>query len=120
MDKKLLMDSFGWGFVVWLMGYGLGIVFFTIVPHSLIGWFVTPIGIVVALFVLFKKIKVRPLNYYLLISIIWAAIAIFCDYFFLVTAFKPIDGYYKLDVFLYYVITFSLPLIVGAFKLGRK
>jgi hypothetical protein len=35
------------------------------------------------------------------------------DYFLLVKVFKPVDGYYKLDVYLYYVLTFILPLIVG-------
>ncbi len=35
------------------------------------------------------------------------------DYFFLVKMFKPADGYYKLDVYLYYVLTFILPLVVG-------
>ena len=44
-------------------------------------------------------------------------IAVICDYFFLVKAFNPADGYYKLDVYLYYGLTFILPLAVG---LGKK
>jgi len=40
---------------------------------------------------------------------------------FIVKAFKPADGYYKLDVYLYYALTFALPLIVGwRKKLIRK
>jgi len=40
-------------------------------------------------------------------------IAVIFDYLFLVKMFKPTDGYYKLDVYLYYILTFLLPLIVG-------
>ena len=113
MGKQIFIDLFGWGFLLWLIGYGLGILLFTIVPLSLIGWIITPIGTVITLFVLFKKIKSKSLQYYLLLSISWTLIAIVCDYFFLVKAFKPADGYYKFDVYLYYALTFTLPLIVG-------
>ena len=116
MSKKTLVDLFGWGFLLWLIGYGLGILLFTLVPVSLIGWIITPIGIFITLWVLFKKIKSDSLNYYLLTSIAWTAIAIICDYLFLVKAFNPADWYYKLDVYLYYVLTFILPLAVGFFK----
>jgi hypothetical protein len=34
--------------------------------------------------------------------------------------FKPADGYYKLDVYLYYILTFALPLIVGWRKSTNK
>lgn len=111
--KQFFKDAFFWGFLVWLIGYGLGIVFFTIVPHNLIGWFVMPIGILISLFVLIKKVKGNTLRYYLGIAIIWTVIAIVCDYFFLVRAFKTTNTYYKFDVYLYYSLTFTLPLIVG-------
>ncbi len=116
MNKKVLMDSFGWGFILWLVGYLLGIILFALVKPGLIGWFIMPIGILITLFVLLKKVKSSSLKYYLLISISWMLIAIVFDYFFLVKAFKPADGYYKLDVYLYYLLTFTLPLIVGIYK----
>ena len=72
-----------------------------------------PIGIVVALWVLFKKVKGESFLYYLFLALIWTLIAVAFDYFFIVKAFKPVDGYYKLDVYLYYVLTFLLPLFVG-------
>lgn len=115
MNKKILTDTLGWGFLLWLLGYGLGILLFTIVPPSLIGWIITPIGTLVTLYILFKKIS-GSFNHYLLISIVWTIIAIVFDYFFLVKAFKPADGYYKFDVYLYYAVTFTLPLIVGWYK----
>jgi hypothetical protein len=47
------------------------------------------------------------------LAIVWVLIAVICDYFFLVKAFKPADGYYKLDVYVYYFLTFALPILVG-------
>jgi hypothetical protein len=71
-----------------------------------------PIGIAITLWVLFKKVKGEKLSYYLTISVTWTLIAILFDYLFLVKVFKPADGYYKLDVYLYYLIVFLLPLLV--------
>ena len=113
MNKKLLEDSIGWGFLLWLFGYILGIVFFMFVPPSMLGWAIMPFGIGITLFVLIKKIGKKPMSHYLLLGVVWTLIAIVCDYFFLVKLLKPVDGYYKLDVYLYYIITFALPLLVG-------
>lgn len=113
MTKQLLRDGLGWGFLLWLVGYVLGIILFMMVPVSMVGWVITPIGTAMTLWVLFKKVKGNNFKYYLLIAIIWTLVAIIFDFFFLVKLFKPADGYYKLDVYLYYMLTFSLPLIVG-------
>ena len=112
MNKQLLKDTLGWGFVLWMIGYVLGIILFMIVPSSLLGWIIMPIGTIITLWVLFKKVKGNSLRYYLFLAISWTLIAIIFDYFFLVKAFKPADGYYKLDVYLYYSLTFILPLFV--------
>lgn len=113
MNRQFYKDAFGWGFILWFIGYVLGITLFMIVPISMIGWIIMPVGALITLRVLFKKIKTGPLRYYLFLSVVWTVIAIVFDYFFLVKAFKPADGYYKLDVYLYYVLTFILPLLVG-------
>jgi hypothetical protein len=113
MNKQFYKDAFGWGFVLWLIGYGLGMVFFSIVPPAIIGWVIMPIGTVITLWVLLKKVKANSFRYYILLAIVWPLIAVVFDYFFLVKAFKPADGYYKLDVYLYYALTFILPIIVG-------
>lgn len=113
---QFLKDAFIWGFVLWLIGYILGIVLFLLVPASLIGWIVTPFGIIITLWILIKKLKSNSIQYYFLIAVIWTLIAIICDYFLLVQVFKPEDGYYKTDVYLYYVLTFLLPLLVGLKK----
>jgi hypothetical protein len=111
--KLLLRNTLVWGFILWIIGYVLGIILFAVVPHSLIGWVIMPIGVLVTLWVLLKKIKATSFQQYILIGFIWAIIAIVCDYFLLVKLFKPADGYYKLDVYLYYLLTFLLPIFVG-------
>ena len=47
MTKNFLKDSLGWGFVLWLIGYVLGVVLFAIVPPSMIGWVIMPIAFLV-------------------------------------------------------------------------
>lgn len=113
MKKTFLKDAFGWGFILWLIGYALGIMLFTVVPLTLIGWIILPIGTIITLWVLTKKIKGETFSYFAKLALVWLIIAVVFDYFFLVKAFKPADGYYKPDVYLYYALIFILPLIVG-------
>jgi len=120
MSRRFFMDAFGWGFALWLIGFALGIMLFTIVPLSMIGWVIMPIGIIIALWILLKKVKGDSFQYYALLAVVWVVIAVAFDYFFLVQAFKPADGYYKLDVYLYYAITFLLPLVVGWRKFASQ
>lgn len=115
-NKNLLKDSLGWGFVLWLIGYGLGMILFSVVPISLIGWIILPIGTTITLWVLFKKIKGDTFQYYVLLAFVWVIIAIIFDYFFIVKLLKPADFYYKTDVYLYYSLTFLLPLFAGWHK----
>ena len=82
-------------------------------PPLLLGWVIMPLGIAITLWVLSKKIQSNDFQYYITLAIVWTLVAIIFDYFFLVTLFQPADGYYKLDVYLYYILTFALPLIVG-------
>jgi len=109
-----------WGFILWLVGYVLGIVLFMAVPPSVIGWIITPIGIAITSWVLIKKIKGDSLQYYALIGLVWVLIAVMCDYFFLVLAFNPADGYYKFDVYLYYALTLFLPISIGWWKKPKQ
>ncbi len=113
MNKQIFKDIIGWGLVLWMIGYVLGIVLFMLVPLWVIGWIIMPIGIAITLWILVSKIKTTNLRDYLLIGIGWTWIAVVLDYFLLVKLFQPADGYYKLDVYLYYLATFILPLLVG-------
>lgn len=107
--KQFYIDAFVWGFVLWLIGYLLGMILFFVVPLNMVGWVILPIGTIITLWVLFRKIKGDSFNYYLYLAIIWTLIAIVFDYLFIVKALSA-DGYYKLDVYLYYALTFILPL----------
>lgn len=109
----MLKDALGWGFMLWLAGYVLGIVFFMLVPTSVIGWFVAPIGIIITLWVLYEKIYTEDLKYYLKLGVIWTTIAVILDYIFIIMILKPEESYYKPDVYLYYLFTFILPPLVG-------
>lgn len=120
MTKQFYKDAFGWGLVLWFIGYVLGIILFALVSPAMIGWIIMPIGTIITLWVLFKKIKSDSFKYYLQLAIAWTLIAVVCDYLFLVKAFNPADGYYKLDVYLYYALIFILPLIAGSTKQKQK
>lgn len=113
VSKRFLIDAFVWGITIWVIGYVLGIVFFFVVPVGLVGWLIMPIGILITIWILLKKIKGDSFKYYLLIGVIWTLIAIFLDYFLLVKLFKPADGYYNLDVYIYYCTTLLLPPLIG-------
>lgn len=116
MNKHFIMDLLGWGSILWLIGYSLGILLFFLLPTSFIGWAILPIGFAATLWVLLKKAKGTSFQYYLFLGITWVLIAVTFDYLFIVKAFNPPDGYYKFDVYLYYLLTFATPLVVGLWK----
>ena len=113
MSKQFLKDSFGWGLMLWFIGYIMGIVFFFVLPPALIGWVILPVGFIITLWVVLKKVKGDTLQYYVALAIVWIVTATLLDYLFIVKVFKPADGYYKLDVYLYYSLTFIIPLAIG-------
>lgn len=113
MNKQLVKDALGWGFVLWLIGYALGMVLFALVPVSLIGWVILPIGTVVALFVAFAKVNGGTVRHFVVVALCWTAIAVIADHIFIVLLLKPEDGYYKPDVYLYYALTLAIPLFAG-------
>jgi hypothetical protein len=110
------MNTLFWGFALWLFGYILEIVFFAFVPKERIGWFVLPIGLIATLLVLFKKIERESFKCFIGLGVIWTVIAVVFDYVFIVRLFNSTD-YYKPDVYLYYTLTFLLPITVGWYRL---
>ena len=119
MFKKRFMDTAGWGFILWFIGYGLGMIFLVLVPTYMIGWFVLPIGTPITIYVALKRLKNSSKHalYYLIVAITWVLIATVFDYIFIVKAFNA-QNYYDLDVFIYYILTFLIPLFIGM-KYGR-
>ncbi len=119
MTKQFFKDSFGWGFILWLIGYILGIVFFMTVPNLAFGWIIMPIGTAITIWVLLNKVKPESLKRYILLGFIWMSLAIIFDYIFNVKMFN-ITNYYKLDIYVYYIITLALPIIIGLKKISIK
>jgi len=113
--KKIFLNTIWWGFILWFFGYVLGMIFFVFVPKDLIGWFVMPIGTIFILWVLGKKIKRESFGCYFGLGIFWTLIAVLLDYIFIVKLFNSAD-YYKFDVYLYYFLTFALPVAVGWYR----
>lgn len=115
---KIFLNTIFWGFVLWLFGYILGMVFFAFVPKGLIGWFVLPLTLIATFWVLIKKIKRESFGCYIGLGIIWTILAVALDYVFLVKLFKATE-YYKFDVYLYYILTLILPMVVGWYNLKK-
>lgn len=75
-----------------------------------------PIAIAITLWVLFKKIVREEFGCYIGLGVIWTIMAVALDYLFIVKLLKAGD-YYKFDVYLYYALTFLLPVAVGWWKM---
>jgi hypothetical protein len=118
-NGKIFLDTVKWGFVLWVFGYVLGIVFFALVPKEQIGYFVMPLGIAFTLWVLWKKIQREELMCYFGLGVIWTLLAIILDYIFNVKLFGIVD-YYQPDVYLYYVLTLALPVAFGWYRFKVK
>lgn len=112
---KTFLNTVFWGFVLWLFGYILGFVFFFLVPKNILGWCVMPFGIAITLWALLRKIKREEFGCYFGLGLIWTVMAVVLDYIFIVKMLKSAD-YYKADVYVYYALTFLLPLTVGWYK----
>jgi hypothetical protein len=118
--KDKLKNMLFWGFILWLVGYIAGIILFFIVPKDVIGWVITPFAAFLTVWILVKKVKRPELTCYFGTGLVWTIMAIILDYIFLVKLFKAESTYYKPDVFLYYFLTFTLPIIVGYWKFKHK
>jgi hypothetical protein len=116
MLKAFLKDAVGWGLGLWFIGYALGMVLFFVVPPALIGWIIMPIGAALTVWVAFKKLSAQKPPEYLVIAVVWTLIAVLFDYIFIVKMLKPVDGYYKFDVYVYYALTFLIPFAAGLGK----
>jgi hypothetical protein len=118
-NLKIFLNTVSWGFILWLIGYVLGFIFYAFVPKELIGWYILPVGIIITFWVLFKKIARKNFTCYFGIAIFWTLIAVIFDYLFIVKLLNS-ASYYKLDVYIYYLLTFLLPIIVGLYKFSNK
>ncbi|MCM2339319.1 MAG: hypothetical protein NDI62_02585 [Burkholderiales bacterium] len=116
---KIFLNTVFWGFILWLFGYILGFVFFAIAPKELIGWYILPFGVAFTLFVLIKRVSRSEFGCYFGLGLIWTIMAIVLDYFLLIKMLNA-TNYYKIDVYIYYILTFILPLLVGWYKFKKN
>lgn len=114
MSKTKLIDTIGLGFAVWLVGYAAGMMLFAFVPLSVLGWFVLAVLIPVAIFIAYKRFRgmKAPALYFLFVAASWVSLAVVFDHLFIVKAFN-VQNYYDVDVFIYYALTFFIPLSMG-------
>ncbi len=116
MSNTFVKNGFGWGAALWLVGYALSFAFFPFVPNAYLGWTIMPFGIIATVWVLKVKIDYFPISEYARLGVAWVLVALVLDYVFIVKLLAPADGYYKLDIYLYYLLTLLLPPVVGWYK----
>ena len=121
MEKiKIVKNNIFWGLVLWFIGWVLGVVLFMTPLKDYMGWIITPIGTLITIWVLLKKVDREQYMCYLGVAIFWTVIAIVMDLLFNVLLFNIGVSYYKLDIYIYYALTFILPLLVGAYKFRKS
>lgn len=117
MERKTrtkLIDTLGLGFVIWLIGYIASILLWGFVSHDMLGWVLFVIFIPLMLYLPYRRFRNRKetVGYYFLVALAWLLIAVVFDYIFIVKLFDAKD-YYKLDIFVYYTVTFLAPFLIG-------
>jgi len=112
--KTKLIDTLGLGFVIWLIGYIASILLWGFISHDILGWVIFVIFIPLMAYMPYRRFRSRKetAGYYLLVALAWLLIALVFDYLFIVKLFDAKD-YYKLDIFVYYAVTFLAPLLIG-------
>ncbi len=111
--KQWVKDFVLLGVGLWLLGYLASLLLFFSPFQSSMGWIITAVFTPVTIAVAWWWFRTRdlPLSYYVKVGIAWTVIAILLDYLFIVRLFQT--PYYELDVFVYYALTFLIPVGVG-------
>jgi uncharacterized membrane protein len=114
-----IKDTAGLGTFLWLIGYLASLMLFFSSFAGIMGWILlivfTPVTVAIAWW-WFRDRESLPLRYYAGVGLAWMLIAIVLDYLFIVLLFQA--TYYGADVFVYYTVSFLIPVGVGLY-LGR-
>jgi hypothetical protein len=114
--KPWIKDTAGLGVALWLIGYLASLVLFFTPYAATMGWILTaiftPVTIAIAWW-WFRKREHLSLEYYAVVGVAWVLIAVVFDYLFIVLLFQA--TYYNPDVFVYYALTFLIPVGVGLY-----
>ena len=118
--KEWIKDTVGLGTGFWLIGYFLSLVLFFSSFASIMGWIITAVFTPVSIVITWCWFRARdlPLTYFIWVGLIWTVIAIVFDYLFIVQLFQT--AYYSLDVFVYYALTFLIPIGVGLYLVWSR
>jgi hypothetical protein len=115
-----IKDTIGIGILLWLIGYLVSIgLFFTPLAENM-GWIITAVFTPVTIAITWWWFRARdlPLTYYAMVGAVWTVIAVVFDYLFIVRLFQA--AYYETDVFVYYALTFLIPVGVGLYLTGAR
>jgi hypothetical protein len=119
--QQWIKDTAVLGTGLWLMGYLASLVLFFTPFAGIMGWILlvifTPVTIAVTWW-WFRQRQGLPLEYYAKVGIVWVLIAVVFDYLFIVRLFQA--TYYEADVFVYYALTFLIPVGVGFYLIQRQ
>jgi hypothetical protein len=118
--KQWIKDTAGLGTGLWLIGYLLSLVLFFSPFAALMGWILlivcTPVTIAIAWW--WFSARDLALEYYAGVGIAWTALAVVLDYLFIVLLLQA--TYYGPDVFVYYALTFLIPVGVGLYLIRTR
>ena len=113
---QVIKDTAGLGTGLWLIGYLTSLVLFFTPFAGIMGWILlvifTPITIAITWW-WFRERETLPLQYYAGVGVAWVLIAVVLDYLFIVQLFQV--TYYEVDVFVYYALTFLIPVGIGLY-----
>jgi hypothetical protein len=119
--QQWIKDTAVLGTGLWLMGYLASLVLFFTPFAGIMGWILliifTPVTIAVT-WLWFRQRKGLSLEYYAKVGIVWVLIAVVFDYMFIVLLFQT--TYYEADVFVYYALTFLIPVSVGLYLIQSQ
>jgi len=118
--RTLLKDTAGLGVLLWLLGYIASLLLFVSPFARIMGWILIAVFTSVSVIIVWRWFTGRdlPLAYYAGLGIAWTVIAVVFDYLFIVLLFSA--TYYGPDVFVYYAITFLIPVCIGLLEMAGR
>ena len=113
--KEWIKGTIVLGILLWLFGSLISIALFFSPVAGIMGWIITAIFTPVTVVVTWWWFRTRnlALTDYVLVGVLWTIIAVVFDYLFIVQLLRA--SYYGPDIFVYYILTFLIPIGVGLY-----
>lgn len=118
--KEWIKDTVGLGTFFWMFGYLASIVLFFSPFAGTMGWIITAVFTPFTIAITWWWFRERnlALTYYAVVGTVWTVVAVALDYLFIVQLFQA--TYYGPDVFVYYALTFLIPVGVGFYLIQNQ